>query len=154
MVSCGSTPVKARDVDPPAGRWDWPCGGRSYRPGSLPSSLTTSSPRWVMLSQFSEVASYLPGRKVEGIVVRDGRVRVQIRSRWAVPVPALAAEITTMLAPLTRNRPVDVVIADIDDPPGAPAPRVRPGAGRSRPGPGLPPLQQPGAPGSPPSGCE
>jgi hypothetical protein len=45
IVSCGSTPVKERDVDPPAGRWDWPCGGRSYRPGSLPSSLTTSSPR-------------------------------------------------------------------------------------------------------------
>jgi hypothetical protein len=21
--------VKERDVEPPAGRWDWPCGGRS-----------------------------------------------------------------------------------------------------------------------------
>jgi len=104
--------------------------------------------------QFSEVASYLPGRKVEGIVVRDGRVRVQIRSRWAVPAPALAAQITAMLAPLTGNRPVDVVIADIDDPPAAPAPRVRAGPGRSRPGPGLPPPEQPGAPGFPPSGCE
>ena len=66
---------------------------------------------------FSGVASYLPGRKVEGIVVRDGRVIVQIRSRWAVPAPELAAVITAMLAPLTGNRPVDVVIADIDDPP-------------------------------------
>ena len=103
---------------------------------------------------FSGVASYLPGRKVEGVVVRDGRVRVQVRSRWAVPAPALAAVITAMLAPLTGNRPVDVVIADIDDPPGAQAPSVRPGAGRSRPGPGLPPLQQPGAPGFPPYGCE
>jgi hypothetical protein len=98
---------------------------------------------------FGGVASYLPGRKVEGIVVRDGRVTVQIRSRWGVPAPALAAQITATLAPLTGNRPVDVVIADIDDPPAAPAPPVRTGAGRSRPGPGLPPLQQPGAPGSP-----
>jgi hypothetical protein len=103
---------------------------------------------------FSGVASYLPGRKVEGIVVRDGRVTVQIRSRWAVPAPALAAVITAMLAPLTGNRPVDVVIADIDDPPGAPALRVPPGAGRSRPGPGVPPPEQPGAPGFSPYGCE
>ena len=88
---------------------------------------------------FSGVASYLPGRKVEGIVVRDGRVIVQIRSRWAVPAPELAAVITAMLAPLTGNRPVDLVIADIDDPPGAPTPGVPPG-------PGLP-LEQPGAPG-------
>ncbi len=87
----------------------------------------------------SGVASYLPGRKVEGIVVRDGRVTVQVRSRWAVPAPELAAVITAMRAPLTGNRPVDVVIADIDDPPRAPAPGVPPGEGRSRLGPGLPP---------------
>jgi hypothetical protein len=69
---------------------------------------------------FSGVASYLPGRKVEGIVVRDGRVIVQVRSRWAVPAPELAAVITAVLAPLTGRRPVDVVIADIDDPPSTP----------------------------------
>ncbi len=69
---------------------------------------------------FSGVASYLPGRKVEGIMVRDGRVIVQIRSRWAVPAPELAAVITAALGPLTGNRPVDVVIADIDDPPAVP----------------------------------
>jgi len=103
---------------------------------------------------FGGVASYLPGRKVEGIVVRDGRVIVQIRSRWAVPAPPLAAVITAALVPLTGNRPVDLVIADIDDPPGAPAPSAFPGAGRSRPGPGLPPLEQPGAPGFSPYGCE
>jgi hypothetical protein len=103
---------------------------------------------------FSGVASYLPGRKVEGIVVRDGRVSVQVRSRWAVPAPGLAAVITAMLAPLTGNCPVDVVIADIDDPPRAPAPGVRPGAGRPRRGPGLLPPEQPGAPGFSPDGCE
>jgi hypothetical protein len=88
---------------------------------------------------FGGVASYLPGRKVEGIMVRDGRVTVQIRSRWAVPAPELAAVVAAMLAPLTGNRPVDVVIADIDDPPGAPSPRVPPGESRSRLRPGLPP---------------
>lgn len=68
--------------------------------------------------RFGEVTSYLPGRKVEGVVVRDGRVTVQIRAQWAVPVPSLGALITAVLVPLTGNRPVDVVVADIDDPPG------------------------------------
>ena len=70
--------------------------------------------------RFGEVASYLPGRKVQGVVVSGGRVTVQIRSRWAVPAPDLAALITAVLAPLTGSHPVDVVIADIDDPPGTP----------------------------------
>jgi hypothetical protein len=67
--------------------------------------------------RFGEAVSYLPGRKVEGVMVRDGRVRVRVRAQWAVPAPALAALITTALVPLTGNRPVDVVIGDIDDPP-------------------------------------
>jgi hypothetical protein len=74
--------------------------------------------------RFGEVTSYLPGRKVPGVVVSGGRVRVQIRSRWAVPAPDLAALVTAVLAPLTGRRPVDVVIADIDDPPGMPEHRT------------------------------
>jgi len=70
--------------------------------------------------KFGEVASYLPGRKVPGVVIGDGRVKVQVRSRWGVPAPYLAAMITAVVAPLTRGRPVDVVIGDIDDPPGTP----------------------------------
>jgi hypothetical protein len=73
--------------------------------------------------RFGEVASYLPGRQVTGIVVSAGRVKVQIRSRWGVPLPELVALITSVLMPLTGSRPVDVVIADIDDPPGTPEPQ-------------------------------
>ena len=89
--------------------------------------------------QFGEVASYLPGRKVEGVVVSGGRVRVQIRSQWAVPAPELAALIKAVLVPLTGHRPVDVVIADIDDPASTPPPRAPVRPGRSRAAPGLPP---------------
>jgi hypothetical protein len=89
--------------------------------------------------QFGEVASYLPGRIVPGVVVGDGRVTVQVRSRWGVPAPELAALISTVLAPLTGHRPVDVVVADIDDPPAAPSFRVPAAAGTPRPAPGLPP---------------
>lgn len=89
--------------------------------------------------QFSPVASYLPGRIVEGVEVSGGRVTVQIRAQWAVPVPDLAARITRVLAPLIRDRPVDVVISDIDDPPVAPPSRPARRASRSAPSPGPPP---------------
>ena len=89
--------------------------------------------------RFGEVASYLPGRIVPGVVVGDGRVTVQVRSRWGVPAPELAALIAAVLAPLTGPRPVDVVIAEVDDPPGAPSFRVPAGARTPQPDPGLPP---------------
>jgi hypothetical protein len=62
-------------------------------------------------------------------MISDGRVKVQVRSRWGIPAPYLAALITAVVAPLTRGRPVDVVIGDIDDPPCTPpagAPRSFP----------------------------
>jgi hypothetical protein len=68
---------------------------------------------------FGDVASYLPGRTVPGVAVDDSRIRVQVRSRWGVPAADVAAIITAALAPLAGLRPVDVAIADIDDPPGA-----------------------------------
>ena len=85
--------------------------------------------------QYGGVATYLPGRTVQGIVVHGSRVRVQVRSAWGVEAPRLATLITAALIPLTGGRPVDVVIADIDDPPSTP-PRV---ARRADPSPGLPP---------------
>jgi hypothetical protein len=88
---------------------------------------------------FGEVASYLPGRKVPGVVVGNGRVKVQVRSWWGVPAVDLAAAITAVLAPLTGHRPVDVVIADIDDPPATLPVSVPAEAGSPWPDPGLPP---------------
>jgi hypothetical protein len=89
---------------------------------------------------FGEVATYLPGRKVVGVVVGNGRVTVQIRSRWGITAADLAARITAVLAPLADSRPVDVVIADIDDPPVMPPFRVPAGPPGPDPDPGLPPV--------------
>jgi hypothetical protein len=69
--------------------------------------------------RFGEVTSYLPGRTVPGVAVDDTRIRVQVRSKWGVPATDVAAMITAALAPLAGPRPVDVAIADIDDPPAA-----------------------------------
>jgi len=86
---------------------------------------------------FGEVASYLPGRRVTGVMVGNGRVTVQVRSRWGIPAADLAASINVVLAPLTGCRPVDVVIADIDDPPATLPFSVPAGPD---PDPGLPPV--------------
>ena len=88
---------------------------------------------------FGEVATYLPGRRVPGVVIGGGRVTVQVRSRWGIPAPDLAALITVVLAPLTGPRPVDVRIADIDDPPAMPQGAVSAAGCHPRPEPGLPP---------------
>jgi hypothetical protein len=83
---------------------------------------------------FGEVASYLPGRIVPGVAVDDSRIRVQVRSEWGVPATDVAAQITAAVAPLAGSRPVDVTIADIDDPPAAQPTEVADGTVSSRPG--------------------
>ena len=87
--------------------------------------------------RFGEVASYLPGRKVTGVVVRDGRVRVQVRVPVGRPGARTGPADHRRAGAADRAPPVDVAIADIDDPPGtleAAGPRPR----RTVPGTGPP----------------
>ena len=86
---------------------------------------------------YHEVATYLPGRTVDGVAVDGGRVRVQVRVAWGAVIPQLAVRVRAVLAPLTGARPVDVLVADVDDPPGW-SPPAGP-AQRAEPSPGLPP---------------
>jgi len=67
--------------------------------------------------RFGEVASYLPGRRVQGVAVRTNSVTVQVRSRWGVSAPDLLSQVTAALTPLIGARRVEVVVADIDEPP-------------------------------------
>jgi hypothetical protein len=67
--------------------------------------------------RFGEVASYLPGRRVQGVAVGRDSVTVQVRSRWGVPAADLLSQITAVLTPLIAGRRVEVVVADIDEPP-------------------------------------
>lgn len=80
---------------------------------------------------FGDVASYLPGRIVPGVAAGGGRVTVQVRARWGIPAPDLAGLITAAVTSLTGPRPVDVVIADVDDPPATAS--FRPSAGARQP---------------------
>ncbi|MFU8853217.1 hypothetical protein ACNAW0_19830 [Micromonospora sp. SL1-18] len=64
-------------------------------------------------------STYLPGRQIEGVAVDPDAVVVQIRGRWGVTAEELAGEVRAAVAPLVAGRRVDVVIADLEDPPPA-----------------------------------
>jgi hypothetical protein len=64
-------------------------------------------------------ATYLPGRRVEGVRTERRIVVVQVRARWGVPAADLAAQIRGAIAPLAAGRRIEIVLAD-----------VRSGAGR------------------------
>ena len=67
--------------------------------------------------RFGEMASYLPGRQVPGVAVREDSVLIQVRSRWGVRAAELLGQVTAAVSPFTGYRRVELVIGDIDDPP-------------------------------------
>ena len=73
--------------------------------------------------RFGEVASYLPGRRVPGVSVQPDVVELHVKARWGASAGDLYAQVSSVLAPLIDRR-LDVVVADIDDPPSerSPAP--------------------------------
>jgi hypothetical protein len=73
------------------------------------------------------IATYLPGRRVEGVRVDRGVVAVQVRARWGASVSDLSAQIRAALRPFVAGRRIDIVWADVADPPPS-APPTNPGA--------------------------
>jgi hypothetical protein len=69
------------------------------------------------------IVTYLPGRRVEGVRIDPQAVVVQVRARWGASVSDLATQICTALDPLVPGRRIDILWADVaDPPPPAPAP--------------------------------
>ncbi|WP_199510849.1 hypothetical protein [Nucisporomicrobium flavum] len=64
----------------------------------------------------SGAATYLPSRRVDGVTVTAGTVLIQVRSRWA-PVTELVAQIRSAVGAVAPLHRVDVIVADIEDPP-------------------------------------
>ncbi len=86
-------------------------------------------------------ATYLPGRRIEGVAVDADAVVVQVRGRWEVTARELAGQIRAAVAPLAAGRRVDVVLADLDKPLPTEA-DTRPDGYPNPPGPG--PAARPG----------
>ncbi len=66
--------------------------------------------------RLEEVGSYLPGRRVAGVVVDAQSLMVQIRSRWGIPVAEVLRQVAAAVQHLQHGHELRVVVADIDDP--------------------------------------
>jgi hypothetical protein len=85
---------------------------------------------------FGDATSYLPGRRVAGIAIKTDAVRVSVRAKWGVPASELLDQIAAALLPYVAGRRIELVVADIDDPPSSASPEpvtVPPGSDASVP---------------------
>lgn len=61
---------------------------------------------------FGEVATHLPGRRVEGVQIRTDHCAVHVVLYWGSPVLETADRVRTAVQPLVGTR-VDVTIQDV-----------------------------------------
>lgn len=63
-----------------------------------------------------EVATYLPGRRISGVRVREDEVEVHVVARWSTPLGDVAEEVRALVTPLAGGLPVSIYIDDVDAP--------------------------------------
>ncbi|MEU7527854.1 hypothetical protein AB0A74_19135 [Saccharothrix sp. NPDC042600] len=61
------------------------------------------------------VASYLPGRRVDGVRLAE-RTSVSVVLRPGRPIPEVVAELRAAVREVAGDAPVDVTVADLEDP--------------------------------------
>jgi hypothetical protein len=59
------------------------------------------------------VGTYLPGRRVTGVVLREDDLEVHVVGRYGVPVAQIAAEVRQAAEPYVGDRTVHVIIEDL-----------------------------------------
>lgn len=59
------------------------------------------------------LGTYLPDRRVTGVVVHDGDIEVHVIGRHGVPVGTIAAEVRQAAEPFASGQPVHVIIEDL-----------------------------------------
>ena len=64
-------------------------------------------------ARLAGAGTYLPGRRVTGVVVRDGDIEVHVIGRYGVPVGAIATEVRRAAEPFANGQPVHVIIEDL-----------------------------------------
>ena len=63
-----------------------------------------------------EIASYRHGRRVPGVRVQDGVVRLHVVGRCDLSTTEIYAEITAALRPLVFDMPIEIAVIDMADP--------------------------------------
>ena len=67
---------------------------------------------------FGEVATYLAGRRIEGVRLLVDRIEVHVIARWGTLLPSVAEQVRYACAPFAGGRRVDVTIDDVLAVPG------------------------------------
>lgn len=82
------------------------------------SRLTTDCPSVARMAggAHGEIATYLPGRRVQGVRILEDRVEVHVVARWRASLPGVAEEVRRSLRPVVGVVPVEVYIDDIEPP--------------------------------------
>jgi hypothetical protein len=68
---------------------------------------------------YGEVATYMAGRRVPGVRLRDGRLEIHVVACWGAEVPQLAGEVRDAVRPVAGDLPIDVHVDDVDIPDAA-----------------------------------
>jgi hypothetical protein len=58
-------------------------------------------------------ATYLPGRRIEGVRVTDDALELEVRMAWGSTADQLGSQVRAAVAPLAAGKRVDVSITDI-----------------------------------------
>jgi len=59
------------------------------------------------------VGTYLPGRRITGVVVREHELEVHVVGRYGVPVSEIAAAVRRAAEPFADDHTVNVIIEDL-----------------------------------------
>lgn len=62
---------------------------------------------------YGEVATYLAGRRVQGVQLSENRVSVHVIGRWGTPLHKLGDNVRAAVEPVAQGQPVDVVIEEV-----------------------------------------
>lgn len=63
--------------------------------------------------RYGEVATYLPGRRVQGVQVGSERISVHVVGRLGSSLPDLGDKVRAAVTPVACGLPVDVVIEEV-----------------------------------------
>lgn len=66
-----------------------------------------------------EIATYLPGRRVQGIRADEQSLEIHVVARWGTPLPEVGAEVRRAVGALAGGRSITVAIEDLEMPGGA-----------------------------------
>ncbi|WP_239137009.1 hypothetical protein [Sphaerisporangium rufum] len=89
--------------------------GDTGEPADRIAAAVTGCPDVAGLAR-GPLATYLAGRTVPGVAVRDDAIEVAVVARYGRPLAEIAEQVRAAVAPLAGGRPVDVRVDDISMP--------------------------------------